>query len=129
MSIYIKRDLEKSIKEASSQFCVVLLTGPRQVGKTTLLEHIEKGKRSYLTLDDMNKRIAAREDPAGFIDRLQLPVLIDEVQYAPELFPYIKICVDTQKTNGLFWLTASQQFEMINNVSESLAGRIAILTM
>ncbi len=127
--MYIKRDLEKAIKEASANFRVVLLTGPRQVGKTTLLEHIEKGSRSYVTLDDMNQRIAAREDPAGFIDRLQLPVLIDEVQYAPELFPYIKMYVDKQKTPGLFWLTGSQQFEMMNTVSESLAGRIAILRL
>ncbi|MDF1654168.1 MAG: ATP-binding protein [Coxiellaceae bacterium] len=127
--MYIQRSLAAAIKEASSTFRVILLTGPRQVGKTTLLEHIEKGQRSYVTLDDMNQRMAAKQDPAGFIERLQLPVLIDEVQYAPELFPYIKIKVDQDKQPGQFWLTGSQQFEMMGQVTESLAGRIAILKL
>ncbi len=127
--MYIRRILEKAIQEASASFRVLLLTGPRQVGKTTLLEHIEKESRTYVTLDDMNQRTLAAEDPARFIDRLQLPVLIDEVQYAPQLFPYIKMMVDKLKTPGLFWLTGSQQFEMMDNISESLAGRVAILKL
>lgn len=127
--MYIKRTLEKALKEASSAFKVVLLTGPRQVGKTTLLEHIEQETRSYISLDDLNYRIAAEQDPASFLERLQLPVLIDEVQYAPLLFPYIKMLVDKLKKPGLVWLTGSQQFDMMKNVSESLAGRVAVLKL
>lgn len=123
----IKRTLGKAIVDTSDSFKVVLLTGPRQVGKTTLLQDVQKGKRSYVTLDDLNMRQAAQQDPASFLDRLELPVLIDEVQYAPNLFPYIKMVVDKTKQNGLFWLTGSQQFDMMKNVTESLAGRVAIL--
>jgi predicted AAA+ superfamily ATPase len=127
MTRNIKRTLGKAILDASASFKVVLLTGPRQVGKTTLLQDVQKGERSYVTLDDLNMRQAAQQDPASFLDRLQLPVLIDEVQYAPNLFPYIKMAVDKTKLNGLFWLTGSQQFDMMKNVTESLAGRVAIL--
>jgi len=129
MSKHIKRTLAAAIKEASSSFRVVLLTGPRQVGKTTLLQDIQKKTRSYVTLDDLNMRIAAQEDPASFIDRLELPVLIDEVQYAPNLFSYIKMVVDKAKKPGMFWLTGSQQFDMMKNITESLAGRVAILKL
>jgi len=129
MSKHIKRTLAAAIKEASSSFRVVLLTGPRQVGKTTLLQDIQKKTRSYVTLDDLNMRIAAQEDPASFIDRLELPVLIDEVQYAPNLFSYIKMVVDKAKNPGMFWLTGSQQFDMMKNITESLAGRVAILKL
>ncbi|MCB9978542.1 MAG: ATP-binding protein [Rhodospirillales bacterium] len=123
----IKRTLGPAICETSDSFKVVMLTGPRQVGKTTLLQDIQKGSRSYVTLDDLNLRQAAQQDPASFLDRLQLPVLIDEVQYAPDLFPYIKMAVDKAGKNGLFWLTGSQQFDLMKNVTESLAGRVAIL--
>ncbi len=125
----IKRTLKGAILEASASFKVVLLTGPRQVGKTTLLQEIQKESRSYVSLDDLNMRLAAQQDPASFIDRLTLPVLIDEVQYAPNLFPYIKMAVDRIKQPGLFWLTGSQQFDMMQNVKESLAGRVAILQL
>ncbi len=127
--MHIKRTLEKSVIEASQQFKVVLLTGPRQVGKTTLLQSLQQKQRHYVSLDDIDTRLMAKEDPAGFIQRLSLPVLIDEVQYAPELFPYIKMQVDHSDEKGLFWLTGSQQFAMMKNVSESLAGRIAILEL
>jgi|CXWL01.1.fsa_nt_gi predicted AAA+ superfamily ATPase len=90
----IKRTLGKTILEASTRFKVILLTGPRQVGKTTLLQDIREPSRSYITLDDLSLRLAAQQDPASFLDRLNLPVLIDEVQYAPNLFPYIKMTVD-----------------------------------
>jgi hypothetical protein len=125
----IKRTLTSAILEASASFKVVLLTGPRQVGKTTLLQEIQKDSRSYISLDDLTMRLAAQQDPASFIDRLSLPVLIDEVQYAPNLFPYIKMAVDKAKQPGLFWLTGSQQFDMMKNVAESLAGRVAILNL
>ncbi len=123
----ITRSLGKAILDASASFKVVLLTGPRQVGKTTLLQEVQKKSRSYVTLDDLGMRLAAQQDPASFLDRLELPVLIDEVQYAPNLFPYIKMTVDKAKQPGLFWLTGSQQFDMMKNVTESLAGRVAIL--
>ena len=124
---YIERSLGHIILEASKSFYVILLTGPRQVGKTTLLQKLQsEEKRSYISLDNMDSRLFAEQDPAGFIERLKLPVLIDEVQYVPSLFPYIKMCVDKAKRPGLFWLTGSQQFSMMKNVSESLAGRVAI---
>ena len=125
----IQRTIAESVLDASRSFYVVLLTGPRQVGKTTLLQSLQSEERSYVSLDDIDTRMAAQKDPAGFIDRLKLPVLIDEVQYVPDLFPYIKMIVDKAKKPGLFWLTGSQQFAMMKNVSESLAGRVAILEM
>ena len=127
--MHIKRTLSKAVQKASKSFGVILLTGPRQVGKTTLLQDLQKTTRSYVTLDDLNARIKATDDPAGFIQLLDLPVLIDEVQYAPELFSYIKMIVDQEKKTGLFWLTGSQQFEMMKNVRESLAGRVGILRL
>ena len=129
MTLAIKRTLVQAIKDTSERFKVLMLTGPRQVGKTTLLQEIQKKSRSYVTLDDLGTRLAAQKDPAGFLDRLELPVLIDEVQYAPDLFSYIKIVVDKEKKAGMFWLTGSQQFEMMKNVTESLAGRVAILKL
>lgn len=126
---YIKRTLAKSIEEASKYFKVIMLTGPRQVGKTTLLKEIRKKNRSYVTLDDQNIRILAQKDPALFLDRLELPVLIDEVQYAPELFSYIKMIVDKSDEHGLFWLTGSQQFEMMKNITESLVGRVGVFKL
>jgi len=128
MKANIKRSLAKTIRDISSGFKVLLLTGPRQVGKTTLLQEIE-GNRTYVTLDDLTQRAAANQDPAQFIDRLNLPVLIDEVQYAPNLFPYIKMVVDKAKKPGLFWLTGSQRFDMMKNITESLAGRVGILNL
>lgn len=125
----IERTLGKYILEASEAFYIILLTGPRQVGKTTLLQSIQEEGRSYVSLDDLDMRAAAEQDPAAFIERLQLPVLIDEVQHAPSLFSYIKKTVDASKQKGLFWLTGSQQFAMMKNVSESLAGRVAIFDM
>lgn len=129
MAKTIKRTLGQSILDASGSFKVVLLTGPRQVGKTTLLQDLQKAARSYVTLDDLDMRLSAQQDPVSFLDRLDLPVLIDEVQYAPNLFPYIKMVVDKEKKNGLFWLTGSQQFDMMKNVTESLAGRVAVLQL
>lgn len=128
--MYISRTLADYILQINDSFKVLLLTGPRQIGKTTLLENLQQDVRSYVSLDALDKRMAAKEDPAGFVAALDLPVLIDEVQYAPELFSYIKMVVDKQKEKrGLFWMTGSQQFAMMKNVSESLAGRVAIVSM
>ena len=98
----IPRSLEKTILKTSRSFKALLLTGPRQVGKTTLLQKLQEDNRSYVSLDNLDTCFLAKEDPAGFIDRLQLPVLIDEVQYVPELFPYIKIAVDNAKKKDCF---------------------------
>lgn len=125
----INRFIKKQIIEASKTFKVILLTGPRQVGKTTLLKELSKNNRSYVTLDDIDNRILAQRDPKLFLAQIDYPVLIDEVQYAPELFSYIKIKVDEDKIPGQFWLTGSQQFAMMKNISDSLAGRVAIFDM
>lgn len=126
---YIKRSLTSVIQRASRSFKCVLLSGPRQVGKTTLLRAIAESDRREVTLDDPAARQLARRDPELFLSTYPPPVLIDEVQYAPELFPYIKMRVDKSDMTGQYWLTGSQPFELMKNVSESLAGRVAILTL
>lgn len=127
--MYIRRTMEEVVKRASEMFPVVLVTGPRQVGKTTMLEQLSASDRKYVSLDSPMVRELAKNDPGLFIQRYEPPVLIDEVQYAPELLPFIKIYVDTHKRKGDFWLTGSQMFHMMKNVSESLAGRVAVLPM
>ena len=127
--MYYPRTMTDCWREASEQFPVVLLTGTRQVGKTTLLQHICETDRRYVTLDDPALRILAKEDPGLFLQRFPSPVLIDEIQYAPELLPHIKMEVDAKRNTGAFWLTGSQQFQMMKGVSETLAGRVAILNL
>ena len=102
------------------------MTGPRQVGKTTFLKHVSEKDRNYITLDDPATRLLANEDPALFLKKFSRQLLIDEIQYAPNLLPYIKMEVDSNKKAGDFWLTGSQQFQIMKGVSESLAGRVAI---
>lgn len=126
---FVERTLKETIEKDNKYFKVLLLTGPRQVGKTSLLQKISANRYSYVTLDNLNDRILAQEDPANFIAQLKLPVLIDEVQYAPNIFSYIKMIVDKEQQPGMFWLTGSQQFEMMKNVTESLAGRVAVLKL
>lgn len=126
---YIKRDLEDKIISLSAEYSCLLITGPRQVGKTTVLRHLTTSNRSYVTLDDLEERRMAKKDPALFLQVHDLPILIDEVQYAPELFSYIKIAVDNGAAPGSFWLTGSQAFKMMELAQESLAGRVAILHM
>ena len=125
------RTLQKKVLETSENFPVVLITGPRQVGKTTLflqcMKEEELKNRTYITLDDLKVRQLAKKDPELFLQTYRCPILIDEVQYAPELFPYIKMISDREQKSGLFWLTGSQQFSMMQHVSESLAGRVGIL--
>ncbi len=126
---YFERTLAKEIDRISENFKAVLITGPRQIGKTTLLRHIAEDGRKYVTLDNRPDLLLAKNDPKGFLDMYTPPVIIDEIQYAPELFPYIKIFLDNSDKNGLIWMTGSQQYDMMKNVTESLAGRIAIIDM
>jgi len=127
---YIKRTLEKKILEISREYACVLLTGPRQVGKTTMLECLMAGSnRTKVTLDNTDERKLAKTDPSLFLELHPAPVLIDEVQYAPELFSYIKIKVDEGAAPGSYWLTGSQAFRLMDLARESLAGRTAILHM
>ncbi|MFC1852377.1 ATP-binding protein [candidate division CSSED10-310 bacterium] len=127
--MYITRTFEQSIQSSGFQFPVLLLTGARQVGKTTLLRHLSEAERTYVSLDDPLVLRLAKEDPALFMQRYQLPILIDEIQYAPELLPYVKMSVDKNPQPGMFWLTGSQQFHLMKGVSESLAGRVGILQL
>ena len=132
---YIKRAAENTIARLSEMFPVLLVTGPRQVGKTTLLQKLAEAQRSegvarkYVTLDDPDVRYLAKHDPALFLQRYSPPVLIDEIQYATELLPYIKMSVDRSRKKGDFWITGSQVFRLMNNVSESLAGRVGIVNL
>ncbi len=128
--MYIKRVIEKKIIELSNNFPVVMLTGARQVGKTTILKNINlKKKLNYITLDYPNLRNLARTDPELFLQTYTPPIIIDEAQYAPELFSYIKIRVDENSEKGQYFLTGSQMFNLMQNVSESLAGRVGILNL
>ena len=126
---YIKRDIEKTILEASLSYSAILITGPRQVGKTTTLQHVMDKNRSYVSLDDLEARKMAQTDPELFLSVHPAPILIDEVQYAPQLFSYIKIVIDRGAVPGSFWMTGSQAFRLMELAQESLAGRVAILHM
>ena len=129
---YIRRHMEERILELSKSYSAILLTGPRQAGKTTMLRELmekENIGRKYVTLDDLTERDMAKNDPALFLQLHKPPVLIDEVQYAPELFTYIKIHIDAHHNPGDFWLTGSQIFRLMRGVQESLAGRVALLHM
>lgn len=127
---YIVRNLENIVNQVTKEYPVVLVTGPRQVGKTTMLRKLMEGTgRGYVTLDDLNERNVAKNDPELFLQLHRPPVLIDEVQYAPELFTYIKMNVDKNSEPGLFWLTGSQVFKLMRGVQESLAGRVAVLSL
>lgn len=127
--MYIKRHLETTIEKLNSCFKVLLVTGPRQVGKTTLLRRLAAVDRTYVTMDDISVRSLAMTEPALFLQRYKPPLLIDEIQLAPKLLPYLKMYVDEQGQNGDFWLTGSQAFELMHGVSESLAGRIGIVNL
>lgn len=127
--MFFERTLSETIKNATKTFPVVLITGPRQVGKTTIFQQYQEPERTYITLDDPQIRALAQNDPALFLQTYKTPLFIDEIQYAPQLFPYIKMAVDKEKRKGMFWLTGSQQFLLMKNVSESLAGRAAILEL
>jgi predicted AAA+ superfamily ATPase len=122
--------MEDTFLRVSSQFKVVLVTGPRQVGKTTMLMRLMEGTdRIHVTLDDIPARELAKNDPGTFIRMYPPPVFIDEVQYAPELFSYIKMQVDDRQRSGDYWLSGSQVFRLMRGVSESLAGRVGLLDL
>jgi len=126
---YIKRDLEKKIRALIEDYSCILITGPRQVGKTTVLKKLMTEDREYVTLDDLEERKLAKNDPAMFLQLHGLPIFIDEIQYAPELFSYIKIAIDNGAPASSYWLTGSQAFKLMELAQESLAGRVAILHM
>ena len=124
-----EREVKERIKKINNTFRVLVVTGPRQVGKTTLLESVMPENMTKISLDDEILRKDAQENPKVFLDSYPTPLFIDEVQYAPELFPYIKMKVDKDKTRGQYWLSGSQLFDLMKNVTESLAGRAGIVKM
>ncbi|MCX5860391.1 MAG: ATP-binding protein [Proteobacteria bacterium] len=129
--MYIPRLLFPVLKKALTHFPAVLVTGPRQSGKTTFLRHELGRGAGYVSFDDPLERDFALTDPNGFLDRFKnQPVILDEIQYVPELFPFLKIRIDRDRNkNGRWILTGSQQFGLMKNISESLAGRIALLEL
>lgn len=127
---YINRSLERKFIRMNEFFKAILVTGARQVGKTTMLKYLAKEQnRTYVTLDNLMARNLAKSDPVLFFQTYKPPIIIDEIQYAPELFSQIKIMCDESEEVGQFWLTGSQQFSMMKNVQETLAGRIGILEL
>ncbi|MBQ8177869.1 MAG: ATP-binding protein [Clostridia bacterium] len=127
---YITREIERKFIKMNSFFKAVLVTGARQVGKTTMLKHLAAGtNRTYVSMDNAMVRDLAQRDPVLFFQTYKPPILIDEVQKAPELFEQIKIMCDESDEKGLFWLTGSQQYKMMERVRETLAGRIGILEL
>lgn len=128
--MYQNRYLEKFVLQAHKHFKVVYVGGPRQVGKTTMLRHLAETEHlSYVSLDDLKTRQLAQQDPALFLQSLSVPVFIDEVQYVPDLFSYIKLRVDVSDKKGQFWLSGSQHFSLMKGLKESLAGRVGILSL
>ena len=136
--MYIKRVIEKTIKKMVNEFPVIVISGARQVGKSTMLQMIKEDNMNYVTLDDLDARNLALSDPKYFLEQYSYPLLIDEIQYAPNLLPCIKMIVDDEKfkalknnteVKSLFWLTGSQQFKVMKDVSESLAGRVGVLNL
>ena len=129
---YIKRHMEDLVLELTQSYAAILLTGPRQAGKTTLLRSLlerENIGRSFVSLVNLEDRELAKTDPPTFLQRYPPPVLIDEVQYAPELFTYIKIHIDEHYRPGDFWMSGSQIYRAMKGVQESLAGRVALLCL
>jgi predicted AAA+ superfamily ATPase len=126
--MYIKRHAEEAVSKLSKMFGSILVTGPRQVGKTTMMRKVTEGA-AYVTLDDPLLLATAVEQSGTFFKDNPPPVFIDEIQYAPDLFPHIKIIIDRDKKKGQFFMSGSQQFHMMKNISESLAGRLGLLTL
>lgn len=129
MKKIIDRAAAPLIIKAAKTFPAVILTGPRQSGKTTLLKKLFSKKYEYICFDDTDIRLRVKDDPAGFINRINKPVILDEIQYCPELLPYIKIRIDQKRVAGFWILTGSQNFALMSGISESLSGRIAVLSL
>ena len=127
--VFIKREIENYLKTAVKQFSAVVLTGARQVGKSTLTKKIFP-KYNYVSLDEIDTRDYALNDPRGFLNQYQCPLIIDEIQEVPELLNYVKKIIDERREEtGLFIITGSQQFSLMSGVQETLAGRAAILDL
>ena len=126
---YIKRDIEPLVLDVAKSYSAVIITGPRQVGKTTTLRRLLGEGRRFVSLDNKENKRLAQTDPELFLSLNPAPVIIDEVQYAPELFPYIKMEIDNGAPAGSFLMTGSQMYNMMSLAGESLAGRAAILRM
>ena len=127
---YIPRAMESKFLKMQSFFKAVLVTGARQVGKTTMLTHLSEGEnRTYVTLDNLMVRYLAKTDPVLFFQTYKPPIHIDEIQYAPELFAQIKIMCDESEETGRFWMTGSQNYAVTKNIQESLAGRLGVLEL
>ena len=127
---YIKRQLERKFLSLNSVFKAILLTGARQVGKSTMLKHLaNKHKRNYVSMDDIQNRELAQSDPKLFFQMFKPPIIIDEIQKAPELFDYIKIICDETDQKGLFWLTGSESRKLLKKAGDSLSGRVCILQL
>jgi len=126
---YINRDIDQIVLEASKSYSAVIITGPRQVGKTTTLKKLLGEGRRFVSLDNKDDRRLAQTDPELFLSLHPAPVIIDEVQYAPELFSYIKIEIDNGAPPGSYMMTGSQMYQLMKLAGESLAGRVAILRM
>ena len=124
---YVKRDIEPLISNVSKSYSAVIITGPRQVGKTTTLRRLTGEGRRFVTLDDKENRRLAQTDPEVFLSLNPAPIIIDEVQYAPELFPYIKMEIDKGAPAGSYLMTGSQMYKLMVLAGESLAGRVALL--
>ena len=128
--IYIRRELERKFLQMSQAFKAIMVVGARQVGKSTMLKQLAKGEqRTYVTMDDIQLRQFAQSDPKLFLQTYKPPILIDEVQKAPELFERIKIICDESEEKGLFWLTGSQSKKLMKKAGDSLAGRLCVLKM
>ncbi|MCB1107299.1 MAG: ATP-binding protein [Chlamydiia bacterium] len=130
MTKYIKRSIETTLEMAARQFPAVVLTGPRQAGKTTLLKHLFGGQYKYISLEPPDVRASATTDPRGFLNLYSPPVIFDEIQYAPELLFYIKEKIDEDRSRyGQYILTGSQNILLLQHVTETLAGRAAMLRL
>ncbi|MDD4980034.1 MAG: ATP-binding protein [Candidatus Omnitrophica bacterium] len=128
--IYVHRQIEPSLKAIAKQFPAIGITGPRQSGKSTLLKKLFARTHHFISLDDPLTRQKAVLDPRLFLDNIREPVVFDEIQYVPEILSYLKIAIDRNRNKrGRFILTGSQQFNLIKNLGDTLAGRIALLTL
>jgi len=125
----IYRTLSTTIQKALKTFPVIVVTGPRQSGKTTLLRNLLKKSHQYINLENPDVRIRAQDDPIGFLGQFKKPVILDEIQYVPELLSYIKTLIDEKRKPGFWILTGSQNFALMQGVSQSLTGRAAILSL